>query len=76
MGDGAYPLLPWLIKAYENTQSTPQEELFNMYFNRGRVHVEMAFGRLKSRWRTLLKRNELNYQFVPWSLLAVHYIIS
>lgn len=65
IGDGAYPLLPWLMKAFGNTQLTPQEELFNTHFNRGRVHVEMAFGRLKSRWRMLLKRNELNYRFVP-----------
>jgi len=53
------------MKAYGNTQLTPQEELFNTHFNRGRVYVEMAFGRLKSRWRILLKRNELNYKFVP-----------
>ena len=68
MGDGAYPLLPWLMKAYggnTHAQLTPQEELFNTHFNRGRVHVEMAFGRLKSRWRILLKRNDLNYSFVP-----------
>ncbi|XP_018399514.1 PREDICTED: putative nuclease HARBI1 [Cyphomyrmex costatus] len=65
MGDGAYPLLPWLMKAYGNTKLTLQEELFNTHFNRGRVYVEMAFGRLKSRWRILLKRNELNYKFVP-----------
>ncbi|KMQ84522.1 nuclease harbi1-like protein [Lasius niger] len=48
MGDSTYPLLPWLMKAYGNTQSTPQEELFNTHFKRGRVHIEMAFGRLKS----------------------------
>lgn len=65
MGDGAYPLLPWLMKAYGNTELTKQEELFNVYFNKGRVHVEIAFGRLKSRWRTLLKRNDLDYRFVP-----------
>jgi len=65
MGYGAYPLLPWLMKAYGNIQLTPQEELFNTHFNRGRVLVEMAFGRLKSRWCILLKHNELNYKFVP-----------
>jgi len=66
MGDPAYPLLEWLIKGYtKNTQLTPREESFNVYLNSGRVCVEIAFGKLKARWRRLLKRNDVHYSYVP-----------
>lgn len=41
------------------------EESFNVYLNSGRVCVEIAFGRLKTRWRKLLKRNDVHYSYVP-----------
>ncbi|RLU16949.1 hypothetical protein DMN91_011018 [Ooceraea biroi] len=66
MGDPAYPLLDWLIKGYtKSTQLTSQEESFNVYLNAGRVCVEIAFGRLKARWRRLLKRSDLHYTYMP-----------
>lgn len=65
IGDPAYPLLEWLTKGYtKNTQLTPMEESFNVYLNSGRVCVEIAFGRLKARWRRLLKRNDVHYFYV------------
>lgn len=63
----AYPLLEWLIKGYTRHQGlTPEQESFNVYLSAARTCVEIAFGRLKSRWRILLKRSDLHYTFSPY----------
>ncbi|XP_030768432.1 protein ALP1-like [Sitophilus oryzae] len=64
LGDPAYPLLNWLQKPYIGVID-PQEESFNCYLSSARIIVENAFGRLKARWRCLLKRVDIQYSFVP-----------
>lgn len=56
LGDGAYPLLSWLMKPYAEPCATPQQKNFNRQVSRARMTVERAFERLKGRWRCLLKR--------------------
>lgn len=66
LGDPAYPLKTWLMKNYPFTGGiTKEQDSFNAYLNKGRVTVELAFGRLKGRWRRLTKRIESSVTFVP-----------
>ena len=71
LGDSAYPSLPWLVKPYpETTTMTDMEKLYNYRQSRARMIVENSFGKLKGRWRCLLKRMDFKLDNVPHVVAA------
>ena len=59
-------VVSWLMKAFPNNASLScQQKTFNYRLSRARVVVEHAYGRLKGRWRTLLKRNDTSIHDLP-----------
>lgn len=71
VGDSAYPLKNWLMKPFPDTgKLTAEQQNYNRKLGRGRVVVENAFGRLKGRWRCLMKRNDCDLSLVKSMVLA------
>ena len=59
-------LLPWLFKPFSMSPTLSRsQKTYNYRLCRGRVVVELAFGRLKARRRRLLKRNDMLMTNVP-----------
>ena len=71
IGDHAYPLLEWVMKPYSDTGRLTRQQLnFNYHLSRARNVVENAYGRLKARWRCLLKWNGSSLQNVCVQIAA------
>lgn len=54
LGDGGYAVTPFLMTPYRNP-GTEAQRRFNNHLSRGRVSIEMAFGRLKRRFACLYR---------------------
>lgn len=66
LGDGGYPLLPWLMVPHRHFRDIPvAQQLFNRRLSRGRVVVENAFGQLKLTFRELHQKSDLHVNFLP-----------
>ena len=71
IGDSAYPLLSWLIKPFPHCSPLlQQQKTYNYRISRGRVVVEMDFGRLKARWRRISKKIDMFVRNVTNIILA------
>ena len=55
-GDGAFPRLPWLIKAFNDNTRDSKEKYFNKKLYSARVVTENAYGMLKECWQLTYKR--------------------
>lgn len=66
LGDSAYSLQTWLMKPFTDTPNLSREKkCYHYHLSRARIVVENAFGRLKARWRRLMKRNDMNTEHIP-----------
>ena len=67
IGDSAYPFQTWLMKPFQhNSILTSDQKRYNNYrMSRARIVVENAYGRLKARWRRLMKRNDMHVCHIP-----------
>ena len=64
-------MLTWLVGPYPQSRNLSREHCkFNKILNKTRVIVERAYGKLKSRWRCLLKALEENTGKVPFTVIT------
>ena len=75
LGDPAYPLLPFLMKEFPGGGSTIKEQFFSHRLSSARMHIECAFGRLKSRFGALQRDMDIkmpDLQHVIYSCFVLH----
>jgi hypothetical protein len=64
LGDGAYPLLHYLMKPYEPNSLTDRRHSFNECLSRARKTVECAFRNLYSKWCIISKAIKMEVELV------------
>ncbi|XP_075703518.1 uncharacterized protein LOC142683551 [Rhinoderma darwinii] len=69
LGSRSYPRLTWLVTPFPD-ESQPECTELNRPFSSALSLARVAFGRLKGRWRCLLKRNDPDLSFLPTLIAA------
>ncbi|KAI1884492.1 hypothetical protein AGOR_G00226940 [Albula goreensis] len=71
IGGPAYPLKRWIMTGFtHHEQLTAEQRTFNSRLSSARTCSEVAFGRLKGRWRCLVKRNDLAVRTTTDNIIA------
>lgn len=70
LGDPAYALSTRIMKGYTGRNLSAEQESFNVYHSSARMCVERAFGKLKSRFRILQKRMDVDVERAPAIITA------
>ena len=66
IGDSAYPLQTWLMKPFPRAaHSLLIMKQYNYRISRACIVVENTYGRLKGRWRRLMKRIAMHIDHIP-----------
>lgn len=68
--DQAFPLTSNLVKPFKDVPDGSRRRCFNYNLSKSRRIVENAFGRLKARFRLVLKRMDANIGNVPFIIRA------
>ncbi len=77
VADSAFPKHSWLLKAYTDETTDPQQRFFNKKLRSARVVTENAYGMLKGRWRFLFKQTEcrmFNLKYIIMVCIMLHNI--
>lgn len=66
IADPAYPLTSWLIKPFPDCDRlTTKQQGFSYHVSWAWCVMDNAFGQLKGRWWSLMKRNDTDIRFLP-----------
>lgn len=70
VADSAYSLTSNIMKPFPEGTARGPRAAYNASLSRARIHIEHAFGRLKGRWRCIMKRNYCQTQNVKYVVSA------
>ena len=72
-GDVAYPLSPYLQKAYQGAHLTPVQQQFNAKMSSARIAVEWAFGEVATTWANVDMKKQQKF---PLQSVALYYRVT
>ncbi|KAJ9504605.1 hypothetical protein QJQ45_013654 [Haematococcus lacustris] len=72
LADSAYACHTFVLPAFKDTYAArcPHLTRFNTMHGPARRKIECTFGRVKARWRVLLRENDLTLPYVPTVIMA------